>query len=162
MLVTESTVDTSTILRNRSTLQDAATRDWERICRRFLSAVGEDQRPAVARLLELPHYSSPGLRNWLTAITYRGAQLPEQIPAAVIEVYLLDPEAMPLHDCERCGLAIPVRPSRLYGDDGDPEQVYFPACPACGGRTGWYLFWSQRAERSHQDFTTKLRKRKSR
>jgi hypothetical protein len=52
----------------------------------------------------------------------------------------------PLHDCEGCGLLVPVRPSRFDGWDGDPDEVYFPTCPLCESRTGQYLYFTKRHE----------------
>jgi hypothetical protein len=113
---------------------------WKDTAARFLAAVPYEQREAVEPLLQQPHYGSSGLRNWIDAIASQGAVLPERIPAAVIDVYLEDAEAMPLYECEECGLAVPVRPNRLLGPDAEPEKVFFPECPACGGRTGYYLY----------------------
>ncbi len=72
--------------------------------------------------------------------------MPPQIPECVISVYLSDGEAAPLHDCEVCGFAVPVRPNHLHGLESEPEQEYFPNCPICGGRTGLYYFWSRQGE----------------
>jgi len=106
----------------------------------FLQATPVDLRSAVAHALEALHDGSRGLRSWLCAIAHSTATLPQSIPRQVIEVYLNHPDAEPLHDCEGCGLAIPVRinPSRWM--DAEPESVYLPSCPACGCRTGWYLY----------------------
>ena len=49
------------------------------------------------------------------------------MPPAVCEVYLNDPAALPLHDCEDCGYKVP--------------HSYFERCPLCGGRVGWYAFY---------------------
>jgi hypothetical protein len=89
--------------------------------------------------------------TWVSAIAWRGAVLPTQVPEEIIDVYLSDSEAVPLHDCGSCGLAIPVRPSRLYGLDGDPERVYFSLCPACGSRTGPHMYFTRRFEDNISD-----------
>jgi hypothetical protein len=119
---------------------------WLQVCQRFLEAVAANQYEATERLLHDLHSGGAGLRQWVSSIAYRDSILPEQLPVELIEVYLRDAEAYPLHDCEDCGVSVPVRPSRLYGMEGEPEQVYFPTCPCCGGRTGWYAYWSRIAE----------------
>lgn len=113
--------------------------NWEYTCSRLLEAVDPAQRPAVQEHLHGLHTTSPGLRNWVMALCWRGAVLPGHVPPELIDVYLTDAEAVPLHDCEDCGLAVPVRPSRVAGMEEEPELVYFPFCPLCGGRTGWYF-----------------------
>gem|GEM_PF-3720525 len=119
---------------------------WTSACQEFLLAVPDALRETVDRTLRGLHNGGSGLRAWVSGIAWRGGRLPEEVPADLIQVYLTDPEAVPLHDCETCGIAIPVRPHRLHGLDGEPEQVYFSSCPACGGRTGWFLYWARRAE----------------
>lgn len=52
------------------------------------------------------------------------------MPADVAEVYIEDPSALPLHDCEHCGYAVP--------------HQHFSSCPLCGGRVGWYAYWGRR------------------
>jgi hypothetical protein len=119
---------------------------WQRVCFQFLNAVPLNRRELVGKLLRQPNNGGSGVRDWIAAIAFRGAPMPDVIPDSVIEVYLTDPEAVPLYDCESCGFAIPVRPSRLYGPDGEPEVVYFPECPLCGARTGLLLHFSHQFE----------------
>jgi hypothetical protein len=137
---------------------DNATRRWQNAQCNFLNAVSPTQRESVERLLNQLHSGGMGLRMWLQAIAWRGAKLPQSIPVELIDVYLHDSEAVPLHDCEECGLAVPVRPNRLRGCDADPERTYFPCCPSCGGRTGWYLYWSHLAEPERHSETLAKRK----
>jgi hypothetical protein len=115
---------------------------WHATYLQFLAAVAPTQREQVASRLRL-HSSGSGLRDWIDAITWRGGVLPCRIPESVVDVYLTDPEASPLYDCEGCGLAIPVRPSRLYGFEGEPEVVYFSKCPICDSRTGLFLHFTR-------------------
>jgi hypothetical protein len=124
---------------------------WNRTSARFLEAVSARQRDQVAWLLSHPNNGGSGLREWVAAIAMRGAMLPTAIPEAVIHVYLNDPEALPLYDCESCGLAIPVRPSHIYGLDGEPDEVHFTTCPACGARTGLFMHFTRRYETSVTD-----------
>lgn len=131
---------------------------WDDACTRLLNAIPDDQRTAVVRLVESRDGGGSGLREWIAALAYRRAILPERIPAAVLDVYMHDPEAVPLHDCEQCGMAVPVRPNRLHGMESEPEQEYFPVCPVCGGRTGPYYFWSHVATSP----TVAIRRRKPR
>ena len=85
-----------------------------------------------------------GLRAWLAQIELDGRPLPHDLPGELVEVYLRDDDAEPLHDCERCGLPIPVHASRRAGHEASVERIYFPACPNCGGRTGRFAYWSRR------------------
>jgi hypothetical protein len=119
---------------------------WQQTCARFLRAVAPAQREQVAHLLQQPNNGGSGLREWVSAMAWRRVALPEQIPLDLVDVYLKDPEAVPLFDCESCGLPVPIRPSRLYGLDGDPDEVYFPNCPLCGSRTGLYFHFTHRFE----------------
>lgn len=119
---------------------------WKSACQDFLIAIPDSLRDSVDRILRGIHNGGFGLRTWVAHIAWRGGRLPETVPDALVRIYLSDPEAIPLHDCETCGIAIPVRPNRLNGMEGEPEQLYFPACPVCGGRTGWFLYWARQAE----------------
>jgi hypothetical protein len=58
-------------------------------------------------------------------------------------VYLDDAEARPQHECEACGLLIPIQPARRRGVAVIPLGIYFTCCPACDGGTGWYVFRSK-------------------
>lgn len=119
---------------------------WQQTCAQFLRAVAPAQRDHAARLLQQPNNGGGGLREWVSAMAWRKVAVPEQIPMDLVDVYLKDPEAVPLFDCESCGLPVPIRPSRLYGLEGDPDEVYFPNCPLCGSRTGLYLHFTRRFE----------------
>jgi hypothetical protein len=113
-------------------LSAESTLRWQQILNRFLQAIAPRQRDRVACTLRELHNGGSGLRQWLGAMVWRGAYLPD----SVLDIYLSDPEAMPLYDCSSCGLAVPVRPSRLHGLDGEPEEIYFSKCPCCGADTG--------------------------
>lgn len=119
---------------------------WEFVYSQFLSLVDQDMRNDVQRMVSSIHGSGEGLRRWINEIAYHGRVLPEAVPKSLLNVYMSDPEALPLHDCSDCGLSVPVRPNRLYGSEGEPEEQYFPECPVCGGRTGLYCFWSNRLD----------------
>jgi|tagenome__1003787_1003787.scaffolds.fasta_scaffold20815854_2 hypothetical protein len=124
---------------------------WVEVSSRFLDAVCDEQRAKVAELLHTVHNGGSGLRDWVSAIAFRGAVMPTKLPGELIDVYLSDSESMPLHDCEGCGLAMPVRPSHLYGLEGEPERVYFSACPACGSRTGPSMYFTRQFEENISD-----------
>jgi hypothetical protein len=115
---------------------------WLQIRNQFLDAIDPPLRPVVAVLLRQPRYGGAGLRAWVRALLWKATSLPGSLPPELIQVYLSDPEAMPLHDCEDCGLVVPVRPGKGCDGDGEPERVYFPTCPCCGGRTGLYAHCS--------------------
>lgn len=125
----------------RSTL-DAPEITFDDARERFLRALGPRHRTAVQRILHHPNLGGGGLRMWLRMLTDQQAPFPTSIPSALAQVYLDDPEALPLHDCADCGLAVPVRPNR-YGLDGEPDHLYFQACPSCGGVTGRHAYWSR-------------------
>src|SRR3954469_12034308 len=114
--------------------QSAFERRWAQTRDSFLSAVDARQRPVVARLLRQPHCGGLGLRMWLRNLVTQDRPLPESLPVELIQVYLDDPEAVPLHDCAWCGLAIPVHPG-WRGYEGEPERAFFPTCPCCSGPT---------------------------
>jgi hypothetical protein len=150
--MTSSLLSEESLLSKEHVLHSSGSHDsdyrWSSTCQDFLLAVPDSLRETVDRTLRGLHNGGFGLRTWISNIAWRGGRLPEMVPEALVQVYLSDPEAIPLHDCETCGIAIPVRPNRLHGLEGEPEQVYFAACPACGGRTGWFLYWARQAESS--------------
>jgi hypothetical protein len=129
-------------------------------CQKFLSSVPDELKDKVGHSLKSMHSGGFGLRAWVNSLTYRNSQLPHSIPEGLIQVYFNDPEAFPLHECEDCGLAIPVRPNRRHGLDGVPEHTYFESCPSCGGRTGLHLFVARREE--PQTVSGMLRRRRPR
>lgn len=121
---------------------DALHTARDAVRRQFLESVAAPERPAVERLLASPHGDGRGLRMWLEAIVMDRAELPPTIPPDVIHVYLDNSDALPLHDCASCGFLVPIIAGREYDYEGEAEYRFFPACPNCGGRTGWYLFWA--------------------
>jgi hypothetical protein len=149
-------MSTTTLSEKNYTSQPDKRLRWQQVSADFVNAVPAVQRDKVMQLLHHPNGGGSGLRQWVYSIAFRGGVLPPTIPHEVIEIYLRDSEATPLYDCESCGLALPVRPSRLYGLDSDPEEVYFVKCPSCGGRTGFYCHFTHRYE---QDFVSALRRR---
>jgi len=112
---------------------------------RFIAAVPTGLRSDVWTLLTNPQRGGRGLRAWLSLLEADHPPLPCELPQELVEVYLRDHEAEPLHDCEDCGLPVPVRCGRRLGREPVAEREYFPACPSCGGRTGRYAFWSRAA-----------------
>ncbi len=112
---------------------------WVEQC---LAWVDPDQQPAVRAVLHDIHDTGYGLFSWLSELA-DGDRLPVRVPRAVVDVYLQDPEAMPLHDCEDCGLLVPVRSERQYGMSVEPARFYFNVCPVCSGRVGWYAYWTK-------------------
>src|SRR4051812_8208586 len=119
---------------------------WLAAEERFLAAISPGQRAAVADLLRRPRCGGRGLRAWLRLVADQGRPLPAAVPAQLVAVYLADGEAVPLHDCGRCGLAVPVRPGWHGGHEAPPQHIYFPTCPQCGGPTGPYAYWAHAAE----------------
>ncbi|MFO0950741.1 MAG: hypothetical protein U0835_06215 [Isosphaeraceae bacterium] len=110
---------------------------------RLLDAVPATYRGAVRSLLVSPYQGGRGLRAWLAILDADGRPLPGTLPNELVEVYLRDDDAEPLHDCERCGLSVPVRVGRRCGHEGAVEREYFPTCPHCGGHTGRFAYWSR-------------------
>ncbi len=110
---------------------------------RLLAAVPAEHRPLTRSLVTDPRRGGRGLRAWLALIDSEGCQLPCDLPKELVEVYLRDEDAEPLHDCEECGLPVPVRADRRCGHEATVDRVYFPACPHCGGRTGRFAYWSR-------------------
>lgn len=116
--------------------------------RRLMAAVPRTLRREIRALLTSPRRGGRGLRAWLALLEVDHPPLPDELPRELVEVYLRDGEAEPLHDCEECGLPVPVRCGRRVGREPVAEREYFPACPCCGGRTGKYAFWSRSARAS--------------
>jgi hypothetical protein len=112
---------------------------------RLLAAVPLRVRGEVERLLLNPRHGGRGLRQWLSSLETDWRPLPRQLPLELVEIYLKDDDAEPLHDCERCGLLVPVRVARRVGHEPTVERIYFPSCPNCSGRTGRFAYWSSRA-----------------
>jgi hypothetical protein len=110
----------------------------------LLAAVPLDYRARVKARLTDPHSGGRGLRALLALLDTDPRTLPDALPTELVEVYLYDDEAEPLHDCERCGLPVPVHAGRRCGHEASVDREYFPACPHCGGRTGRFAFWSSR------------------
>jgi hypothetical protein len=115
---------------------------WNWVRQAFLSSVARPQRARVAALLKESDSRGRGLRTWLRLIEAQEQVVLPLFPAELVQVYLDDDEAMPLHDCSGCGVAVPVRPD-WPGHEGEPQRVYFPRCPCCGERTGLYASWSR-------------------
>jgi hypothetical protein len=114
---------------------------------RLLAAMPASLQARVRAVLANPRLGGRGLRAWLALLETEDRPLPEALPAELVEVYLKDTEAEPLHDRESCGLPVPVRAGWRAGHEPSADRVYFPVCPHCGGRTGPYAFWA-RATRS--------------
>ncbi len=112
---------------------------------RLMAAVPAVHRKRTAALLKSPRLGGRGLRAWMVILDADDRPLPGDLPEELVEVYLADSEAEPLHDCERCGLTVPVRVGRRCGHEATVERVYFPECPQCGGRTGRHAYWSRTA-----------------
>jgi hypothetical protein len=110
---------------------------------RLLSAVPPARRPLARRLLSDPRCGGHGLRAWVSQLDALALSLPATLPSELVEVYLADDDAEPLHDCEGCGLAVPVRVARRCGHEAAVEREYFPVCPCCGGKTGRFAYWSR-------------------
>jgi hypothetical protein len=106
----------------------------------LLPAVAAEQQAAVEAVVRAFPERGYGLYAWVTNLR-EGGHLPARIPAEVIDVYLRDDKALPLHDCEDCGLLLPLRPGRHYGLAVEPARSYFDTCPVCGGRVGCYAYW---------------------
>ena len=116
--------------------------DWLNAQDRLLDALPSHQRAAVIDAIEGWPDRGLGLLDWLDDLV-RASSIPTPLPSELVQVYLDDPDALPLHDCEDCGLRIPVRPGRQCGNDSQAAHRYFDHCPACGGRVGWYAFWEK-------------------
>ena len=112
---------------------------------RLMAAVPAVHRKRAAAVLKSPRLGGRGLRAWIVILDTDDRPLPKALPEELVEVYLDDSEAEPLHDCERCGLTVPVRANRRCGHEATVERVYFPECPHCGGRTGRHAYWSRTA-----------------
>ena len=100
-------------------------------------------RKRTKAVLLSPRLGGRGLRAWYALLEADGRPLPRSLPDVLVEVYLDDADAEPLHDCEECGLTVPVKAGRRCGHEATVERAYFPTCPHCGGRTGRHAYWSR-------------------
>jgi hypothetical protein len=116
---------------------------WDSATQELLAAVPERLRSSVSSVLANPRLGGRGLRAWLALLAAEERELPESLTDELIEVYLREDDAEPLHDCERCGLAVPVRASRRCGHEAVVERTFFSKCPHCGGATGRFAYWSR-------------------
>lgn len=110
---------------------------------RLLAAIPASLQARARAVLGNPRLGGRGLRAWLGLLEAEDRPLPAALPPELVEVYLEDTEAEPLHDCESCGLPVPVRAGWRAGHEPSADRVYFPACPHCGGRTGPHAFWAR-------------------
>ena len=116
---------------------------YARASESLLNAAPPECRPALVAMLRDPRSGGRGLRAWLGLCATQGRAIPAELPAELVAVYLADHDAEPLHDCEDCGLPVPVRAGRHCGHEALVERVYFTECPCCGGRTGRHAYWSR-------------------
>jgi hypothetical protein len=143
--------------------QEQANRQWwERwleAAGRLLMAVTPEQQHTVAERLR--HWldrrgpvgaDRPGLVAWLYWLEHGRGFLPARLPVELIDVYLRDDRAQPDHDCEDCGLRIPIRPSVIddrsfvhcvFRGVAEEEVRYLPRCPHCGGATAQGAYWAK-------------------
>jgi len=112
---------------------------------RLMAALPSTHRKRALVVMTSPRLGGRGLRAWVALLDADDRPLPGSLPSHLVDVYLEDSEAEPLHDCERCGLTVPVRAARRCGHEATVERVYFPQCPHCGGRTGRHAYWSRTA-----------------
>lgn len=112
---------------------------------RLLAAIPAELQDRARNVLHNPRLGGRGLRAWIALLEAEDRPLPAALPPELVEVYLRDAEAEPLHDCEVCGLPVPVRTGWRAGHEPSADRVYFPICPHCGGRTGPHAFWARAA-----------------
>lgn len=117
--------------------------DWLRAERRLLASIPQGLRSRVEAVLTDPRSGGRGLRAMVALLVNEERPLPKTLPSDLIDIYLYDDEAEPLHDCENCGLPLPVRASYRAGHEANPERIYYSSCPHCGGRTGRFAYWSR-------------------
>jgi len=110
---------------------------------RLLAAIPVSLQAQARAVLADPRLGGRGLRAWIALLEREDRPLPDELPPELVEVYLTDTEAEPLHDCESCGLPVPVRAAWRAGHEPSADRVYFPVCPQCGGRTGPHAFWAR-------------------
>jgi len=60
---------------------------------------------------------------------------PLALPRVVADLYLNDPDTLPIHNCAACRYRIPT----YAGSGCEKREVYFAECPLCGGRIRWEL-----------------------
>jgi hypothetical protein len=143
--------------------QEQANRQWwERwlaAAERLLTAVAPEQVDTVLERLRhwLDHPGPvgalrPGLAAWVSHLERGRGFLPTRLPPELIDVYLRDERAQPQHDCEDCGLQVPICPSVIddrsfvrcvFRGVAEEEIRYFPRSPHCGGETAQGANWGK-------------------
>jgi hypothetical protein len=103
----------------------------------FLTHVPADLRPAVAAAVDADEGEGfVGLMLFPFARWAPPMLAGYELPRRLLE-WVLDPPRRYWmgHNCERCGLAVPLLTT--WSNDPDPPSsvVAFPECPACRGRT---------------------------
>ncbi len=105
---------------------------WNRTRDQFLAAVSPRLRASVAWLLSDRRRGGIGLRLWLANIAAGRSPLPVELPSQLIEIYLNNSMAMPLNECQECGMTLPVS---QQGYEEETDVAYFSSCPVCGAGT---------------------------
>ena len=122
---------------------------WSDALHRLLERLEPEQRSLV--LEELKGYSERG-KDALGKLTLKvlfyveqhlKAGTPLEFPCSVASVYLEDPDAEPLHECADCGYDLPFEWAHPRAEPPRAAKVYFEFCPLCGGKVGYYAFYSK-------------------
>jgi hypothetical protein len=71
------------------------------------------------------------------------AGTPLELPGSVASVYLQDPDVQPDHECADCGYDLPFQWPHPRAEPPRAAKVYFEFCPLCGGKVGYYAFYSK-------------------
>lgn len=106
---------------------------------RFLSHIPPDLRTAVDAAFDADATTQEDFTSLMSHPFARWAPpmaADYQFPRALIEWMLNPPRAFWMgHNCERCGLTVPLYTTWANDPDPPPSVVAFPTCPACGGTT---------------------------
>ena len=104
--------------------------DWQDAEDRLLAAVPDGAAVRRPALLDRPAARRPRAAGLAPARWSATRPLARPLPDELVEVYLTDDEAEPLHDCAECGLPVPVRAGRRGGHEPTCERVVLPGLPA--------------------------------
>jgi hypothetical protein len=122
-----------------------AAREWAAWFAEALDGIPEPLKALVSAAAEpdSPDTEADALLDALAKWPNIRCALAAEHPA-LAAVYLCNPHAAPYHDCEDCGIRIPIGGDGKFDHHGRPVPSgtkgirHFLTCPACGGRTGWY------------------------
>jgi hypothetical protein len=101
------------------------------------------RRPRNAIIENGPRYRKLTMMAIRCVYLHLSDGTPLALPGTAGAVYLDDPSAVALHDCEDCGYRVPVGYPDANADPPKPPRIYFQRCPLCSGKVGYCAFYKR-------------------